>query len=124
MESWTFPPSYDASYLPPADSRYWFARRETMPAGEREEAILARLRQVCGYAYANSAFYRRKWGEAGFHPDHLRALEDFEDKVPVITKKDLREAQAAVGMGPGFGRGASGGEIAPMRRIDVGGSGL
>lgn len=100
MESWTFPPSYDASYLPPADSRYWFARRETMPAGEREEAILARLRQVCGYAYANSAFYRRKWGEAGFHPDHLRTLEDFEDNVPVITKKDLREAQAS---SPPFG---------------------
>lgn len=100
MESWTFPPSYDASYFPPAGSRYWFPRRETMPAAEREQAILARLREVCAYAYANSAFYRRKWDEAGFHPDHLRSLEDFEDKVPVITKKDLREAQAA---SPPFG---------------------
>ncbi|MCK6430318.1 MAG: phenylacetate--CoA ligase family protein, partial [Burkholderiaceae bacterium] len=87
-------------YLPPADSRYWFPRRETMPRGERERAILERLKLVCRYAYEHAPFYRRKWDEAGFHPDQLRSLEDFEDKVPVIQKKDLREAQAAY---PPFG---------------------
>ena len=95
-----FPPRYDADYLPPADSRYWFPRRETMPAGERESAILERLRQVTRYAFDTSPFYRRKWDEAGFHPDHLRSLEDFESKVPVITKQDLREAQTRA---PPFG---------------------
>ena len=30
----------------------------------------------------------------GFTPDHLTSLEDFEDKVPVIRKTDLRESQA------------------------------
>ena len=49
MESWSFPPSYDENYLPPADSRYWFPRRETMPAGEREKAILAGLQQAAGF---------------------------------------------------------------------------
>jgi phenylacetate-CoA ligase len=100
MESWSFPPSYDPSYFPSAESRYWFPRRETMPAGEREKAILDRLRLICRYAYDHSAFYRRCWTEAGFHPDHLRSLEDFEDKVPVITKKQVRESQA---MSPPFG---------------------
>lgn len=100
MESWSFPPSYDASYLPPADSRYWFRQRETMPAGDREKAILERLRVVCRYAYDHSPFYRRRWNEAGFHPDQLRSLEDFEDRVPVVTKKELRESQA---MSPPFG---------------------
>ncbi len=52
------------------------------------------------YAWDTSPFYRRKWDEAGFHPDHLRSLEDFEAKVPVVTKKDLRDAQARV---PPFG---------------------
>jgi phenylacetate-CoA ligase len=94
MEAWSFPPSYDASYLPPSGSRYWFPRRETMPAGEREHAILERLRVVCAYAFETSPFYRRRWMDAGFHPDQLRSLEDFEDKVPVITKKELRDAQA------------------------------
>ncbi len=100
MESWSFPPAYDAGYLPPADSRFWFPQRETMPAGDRDKAILARLQQVCRYAFETSPFYRAHWGEAGFHPDQLRSLEDFEDKVPVVTKKDLRASQAKA---PPFG---------------------
>lgn len=95
MEEWSYPVSYDENYLPPADSRYWFPRRETMPASEREVAILGRLKQVCQYAWDNSPFYRKKWDEAGFHPSHLKSLEDFETRVPVITKADLRASQAA-----------------------------
>jgi phenylacetate-CoA ligase len=98
MEFWSFPPSYDAQYLPDPASRYWFPRRETMPAADREKAILARLQEVTRYAYARSPFYRRKWDAAGFHPDKLKSLEHFEDKVPVITKTDLREAQARAPM--------------------------
>jgi phenylacetate-CoA ligase len=100
MECWSYPAAYDESYLPPAGSKYWFPRRETMPTTEREVAILRRLQDVCRYAYAESAFYRTHWDAAGFHPEQLRSLEDFEDKVPVITKKLLRESQAAV---PPFG---------------------
>ena len=94
MEAWSFPPRYDETYYPDAGSRYWFRERETMPAGDRDRAILERLKEVCRYAYATSAFYRSKWDEAGFHPDHLRTLEDFEERVPVVTKADLRAAQA------------------------------
>jgi len=100
MEAWTFPPRFDADYLPPAGSRYWFPVRETMPAATRDRAILARLQELTRYAWEHAPFYRRKWDEAGFHPDHLRTLEDFEAKVPVVTKRDLREAQARV---PPFG---------------------
>jgi phenylacetate-CoA ligase len=100
MEAWSFPPAYDEHYFPEHESRYWFPVRETMPPGDREKAILTRLQDVCRYAYAESAFYRRKWNEAGFHPEHLRSLEDFEDKVPVISKKDLRESQS---FAPPFG---------------------
>ena len=100
MEQWSFPPRYDADYLPSSRSRYWFPQRETMPPAERDAHILERLKVLTRYAWDHSPFYRRKWDEAGFHPDHLRSLEDFESKVPVITKKDLREAQARV---PPFG---------------------
>jgi len=100
VESWTFPPRYDPDYLPPADSRYWFPTRETMPPAHRERAILERLKAVTRHAWDHAPFYRRKWEEAGFHPDRLRSLEDFESKVPVIGKKDLRDAQARV---PPFG---------------------
>ena len=93
MESWSFPPRYDDDYLPDLSSRYWFAERETMPAGDRERLILQRLREVCAYAYEHAPFYRRKWDEAGFHPSQLKSLEDFEARVPVFEKRDLRAAQ-------------------------------
>jgi phenylacetate-CoA ligase len=93
MEQWSFPPAYDESYVAPAESRYWFPARETMPATERERAILERLKLVCAYAYEHAPFYRRKWDEAGFHPSKLRSLEDFE-RMPVVQKSDLRDAQA------------------------------
>jgi phenylacetate-CoA ligase len=100
MEQWSYPATYDESYFPSPDSRYWFPVRETMPAGDRERAILERLQQVCRYAYEHAPFYRRKWDAAGFHPGQLKSLEDFESRVPVVTKKDLRESQAA---NPPFG---------------------
>jgi len=94
MEFWSFPPRYDEGYFPDDGARYWFPQRETMPPAEREHHILKRLKQVVRYAYDNAPFYRQHWAAHGFHPDHLTSLEDFEDKVPVITKADLREAQA------------------------------
>ena len=96
MEDWSFPPRYDNSYRPDPSSRYWFPVRETMPAADRDAAIVKRLQEVCAYAYRHAPFYKTKWDEAGFHPDQLRSLEDFEEKVPVITKRDLRASQAAV----------------------------
>jgi phenylacetate-CoA ligase len=93
MESWSWPPRYDNSYRPAQNSRYWFPVRETMDAGERDKAIVLRLREVCDYAYTSCTFYRNKWDEAGFHPSQLRSLEDFERRCPVVVKADLREAQ-------------------------------
>lgn len=100
MEQWSFPPRYDPAYWPDRKSPYWFPVRETMPAVAREHHILERLKEVTRYAYEHAPFYRNKWRECGFHPDHLKSLEDFEDKVPVITKQDLRQAQARA---PSFG---------------------
>ena len=95
MEDWSFPPRYGETYRPPADSPYWFPTRETMLPADREAAILRRLQQVCAYAYDHAPFYRRRWDEAGFHPAQIKSLEDFEARVPVIRKADLRAAQAA-----------------------------
>lgn len=94
MEEWRFPPRYDAAYFPEPSSRYWFPERETMDPERRDEAIVERLREVMHYAYEHAPFYRRKWSEAGVHPEDIRSLADFE-RVPVVTKQELRESQAA-----------------------------
>ncbi len=93
-EGWVWPPHYDESYIPPSDQPYWFPQRETMPAGGRERLIVERIRQLMDYAFERSAFYRRKWSDAGIHPSHINSLEDFE-RVPVVTKQELRAEQAA-----------------------------
>lgn len=92
MEQWGFPARYDDTYFPPADSPYWFPERETMDPELRQQAVLARLREVMEYAAATSPFYRRKWAEAGLEPGDITSFEAFE-QVPVVTKADLRQSQ-------------------------------
>ena len=48
--------------LPAPGERYWFKTRETMPAAERERAILERLQVVCAYAYEQAPFYKTQMG--------------------------------------------------------------
>jgi phenylacetate-CoA ligase len=49
-----------------------------------------RLKQTLQHAYAHSPVYRRKFDEAGVHPDDCRSLADLR-KFPFTTKADLRE---------------------------------
>ena len=93
MEFWSFPPKYDNAYMPDPGSKYWFPERETMDPATRDHLILERLKEVTAYAYEHAPFYRDHWDQAGFHPDHLKSLEDFEEKVPVIKKEHIRDAQ-------------------------------
>lgn len=57
MEQWSFPARHDESHLPATDGRYWFPLRETMPAAERERAIVLRLQEVCRYAYKHATIF-------------------------------------------------------------------
>lgn len=94
MESWSWPPAYDADYRPPTDQTHWFPVRETMDPEQRDEAILGRIQELMAYAWERAPFYRRKWSEAGLEPGDITSLEIFET-VPVVKKEELREDQAA-----------------------------
>ncbi|MET0190308.1 MAG: phenylacetate--CoA ligase family protein [Pseudonocardia sediminis] len=74
--------------------RFWDEERETLPAAEREAVILDRVRHQLAYAYHRLPFYRRHYDAHGFHPDQVRSLADFTEKVPVITKSMLVADQA------------------------------
>lgn len=50
-----------------------------------------RLKQTLQHAYAHSPVYRRKFDEAGVHPDDCRSLADLR-RFPFTTKADLRGA--------------------------------
>lgn len=74
---------------------YWDKDKELRPRAEREREVLALLQQQLHRVYADLPFYREHYDAHGFHPDQVRSLEDFTRLVPVITKKMLREDQAA-----------------------------
>lgn len=93
MESWGWPPRYDADYRPPADQEHWFPVRETMDPEQRDAKILERIQQLMTYAWEHAPFYRKKWSAAGLEPGDITSLEEFE-RVPVIYKDELRADQA------------------------------
>jgi phenylacetate-CoA ligase len=93
MEQWRWPPRYDDGYAPPPGQEHWFPVRETMPAEERDAAIVCRIRDVMRYAYERAPFYRRKWDASGVEIEEIQSLADFE-QVPVVMKEELRLTQA------------------------------
>src|SRR5207248_11377429 len=91
MEYWSWPPRYDDTYRPEAGSRYWVPTRETMPAGDRERAIVERLQKLCRYAYDKAPLYKKKCDEAGLHPAQIPSLDDFGSKAPETTETELHK---------------------------------
>lgn len=78
---------------PARDARYWDEPLETMPSEEREKLILAKLQKTLAWAYRRAPFYRKRWSAVGLEPGDVKSLADFE-RVPTITKADLRADQA------------------------------
>ncbi|MDA4126119.1 MAG: hypothetical protein OK452_02800 [Thaumarchaeota archaeon] len=49
-----------------------------------------KLKALLSHAYASVPYHRRRLDERGIRPDSIRSLADL-DKVPVMSKQDLRE---------------------------------
>jgi len=50
-----------------------------------------RIQWLVKHAFDTVPFYRRKYGNAGFHPEDLRSWEDFY-RLPPVTKEELIES--------------------------------
>ncbi len=88
-----WPPQYDRSYVPSANSKYWNRELETMDPEEREQnVILPKLKAQLKYAYEKSLLYKKKWDAARIRPEDIRSLSDFEE-IPLLTKKEIRQDQ-------------------------------
>lgn len=62
---------------------------ETMPEKKMKELQLERLKWSVNHAYSNVPFYKKKYDEAGFHPDQIKSLDDMR-RIPFLTKQDMR----------------------------------
>ncbi len=64
---------------------------ETASRDELAALQLERLKWSLRHAYEHSPVYRRKFDEAGVHPDDLKSLADLS-RFPFTTKSDLRDS--------------------------------
>jgi phenylacetate-CoA ligase len=73
-----------------ANSKYWNEKIETMPRAELEKLQLRKLKEQVKHCYEDSAFYRKKFKDAGLKPEDIKTLEDLQ-KIPFTVKNDLRD---------------------------------
>ncbi len=76
--------------MAPGDRKYWNPYLETLSHDEITAIQLKRFRDLLGYAKINSVFYRDRYRD--IDPADIKTMEDIR-KLPLIDKKDLREAQ-------------------------------
>ncbi len=72
-----------------SESKFWNIHAETMPREKLDALHLHKLKKLCHYVYERSAFYRRKFDEAGVKPEQIKTLDDFKKRVPMTDKKDF-----------------------------------
>jgi phenylacetate-CoA ligase len=82
---------------------YWNPKTELMSRDQLADLQFRKLKAMVAWAYHNSPFYERKYGETGFEPGDLKALDDIT-KLPFTTKQELSASQNAH---PFFGEFAS-----------------
>ena len=63
---------------------------ETASLDELRNLQLQRLKKTLQQAYTQSSVYKKKFDDAGVHPDDLHCLDDLS-KFPFTTKSDLRD---------------------------------
>lgn len=63
---------------------------ETASVDELRAHQTQRLRWSVAHAYGNVPFYRKRFDDAGLHPDDIRELSDLA-KLPFTVKSDLRD---------------------------------
>jgi phenylacetate-CoA ligase len=72
------------------DGKHWNKKIETLPREELEKRQLQLLKEKVKACYENTAFYRKKFKDAGISPENIRTLEDIQ-KIPFTVKNDLKD---------------------------------
>ena len=74
-------------------SPFWNPKNETLQRGELRRLQAIKLRRLCEWAQAESAFHRRRFKEAGFEPRQIRSFDDLR-RIPVMTRAEWMASQA------------------------------
>ena len=66
------------------DSEYWDHEK-------LRELQWKKLKDLLSYSYKHSKYYKRIFSEHGIIPNDIKDINDFQKKVPVLKKEDIRE---------------------------------
>ncbi len=71
----------------------WNKDMELIPDEKMKDIQWKKLKKTLSFVYEKSAFYKKKFQQAGVKPEDIKSFDDFSYKIPVTTKADLREMQ-------------------------------
>ena len=71
---------------------YWNPILETLPREKLEKLQLKKFREIFGWAYEHSKFYRKLYRDAGIESGDIRTFDDIR-RVPKIEKAMMRDIQ-------------------------------
>jgi phenylacetate-CoA ligase len=72
------------------DDRFFEPAIETMPRADLLALQEERILELVPYVYERSALVRKVWEEARVKPTDINSLADYTERVPFITKDDIR----------------------------------
>jgi phenylacetate-CoA ligase len=70
-------------------------KTENWPLNKIQEYQLKKLQKLVAIAYNKSAYYKKRFEEAGIHPSEFKTLEDIK-KLPILTKFDLIKNKSTI----------------------------
>ena len=74
------------------NKEYWNEEMETLSPGKFREVQEKALLKQLDYVWNHSAFYQKKFGEAGLERKDIKGLDDLS-KLPFTEKMELRDSQ-------------------------------
>ena len=72
------------------DDKFFEPEIETMPRSSLVALQEERVLELVPYVYERSPLVRKIWEEARVKPGDINSLADFTERVPFITKDDIR----------------------------------
>ncbi|MDV7240540.1 MULTISPECIES: phenylacetate--CoA ligase family protein [Rhodococcus] len=79
------------------DGRFLEPLVELASRAEIEAEQERRVLELVDYAWTNSGFYREFWGAAGVTPADITSIADFSERIPLVTKDDIRSYRDRTG---------------------------
>ena len=98
---------------------YWNPSTETMSREALRELQWRKLQAILRHVYDGSPFYRERMDAHGCRPEGIGSLDEYLNRVPVMTRADIMAAQA---VSPPYGTLATIDPVHAMRHHQTSGS--